>query len=969
MSSASDAENLDLDLRAGQHKMELGRSPRDEPLSVNKYNSRYKKAQAQKFSEHTPETEAPYADALPTEAGANPVSHDTAVPVAPVTFDDADPMHEVFSDMWPKLKTPLSNVKAKTQAVLPSSENSADDNSPSQAREPRGTQERQHQLQHNRTSIASSTSVRHKPDYTGGTTYTQAEGSPTPAKQVGRDFIADTLKASALGNDPPSKLTHDIAPPAGLEPPTVVELSYVDSVYDAPSDSGKDTANSNTGSDIPKDERPTSESSNAEHDRPANESGSDSTPKADKNLEKALNKAQHKAERSAEKLQRAQDNLPKKLKLHIDKEFDPEKGKMKPRLRFEEEVKTQSEHVKGPLLTRPIKTAANIAIGYAHTKVFQVQEENVGVKAAHKGELLAEGGLRYAYHRYKTAPYRKVEKLKAKTAKLNINAAYRKALRDNPELASSPLSRMLQKRRIKREYAAAAREAGRGGNLITRGAMKLKDAAVKIVTKSAATLASPKVLFTVGSLALVAILLFGLVSACSGMASGLGQSIAAMSYLAEAEDIDDAALYYSEMETDLLMQIANIEADWPGFDEYRLAVDLIGHDPFVLIAYLTAVHHDFTFEGIQAVLREIFAEQYNLTIAPEVEIRTRTETRTGSFIDGAGNVQTYTYTVEVDYEWHVLNVTLTSRSLSQVINSRMTSEQRQHHALLMRSRGLRQIVASPFDFNWQPFISSHYGWRVHPINGGKDRHLGVDIAVSTGTPILAAHGGTVTFVGNMGGYGLVVFINDGNGLETRYAHCNTVLVNVGQTVEAGDVIATVGSTGDSTGPHLHFEIIRNGRHLNPLFFAHTNSVPFADSGEPVFGDPGAPMGDGSFEAVFAEATRLMGAPYVFGASGPNAFDCSGFVYWVLTRSGAASVGRTSSQGFYNMSRPVHPSEAQPGDLVFFHSTFSSPNFITHVGIYLGNGQMFHTGSNPNGVEIVNINTPRWQSHLHGWGRL
>ena len=153
----------------------------------------------------------------------------------------------------------------------------------------------------------------------------------------------------------------------------------------------------------------------------------------------------------------------------------------------------------------------------------------------------------------------------------------------------------------------------------------------------------------------------------------------------------------------------------------------------------------------------------------------------------------------------------------------MGYEQQQHHFLLMQSRGLRQIVLSPFDFYWMPFVSSHYGWRIHPITDNKQLHRGIDIGLPTGTPILAATGGTVTFAGDMGGFGLVVFIDDGDGIVTVYAHCDTLLVSTGQTVEAGDVIATVGSTGDSTGPHLHFEIIKNGRHMNPAFFAFSST--------------------------------------------------------------------------------------------------------------------------------------------------
>ena len=138
-----------------------------------------------------------------------------------------------------------------------------------------------------------------------------------------------------------------------------------------------------------------------------------------------------------------------------------------------------------------------------------------------------------------------------------------------------------------------------------------------------------------------------------------------------------------------------------------------------------------------------------------------------------------------------------------------------------QSRGNRQHVGSPFAFNWLPFVSSHYGWRIHPISGNREFHTGVDIALPTGTEILAAHDGTVTFAGVQGGFGNLVIIYH-NGIETRYAHCDTILVSVGQWVYAGDVIATVGSTGMSTGPHLHFEVFILGRRLNPVFFAMTD---------------------------------------------------------------------------------------------------------------------------------------------------
>jgi len=113
-------------------------------------------------------------------------------------------------------------------------------------------------------------------------------------------------------------------------------------------------------------------------------------------------------------------------------------------------------------------------------------------------------------------------------------------------------------------------------------------------------------------------------------------------------------------------------------------------------------------------------------------------------------------------------------------------------------------------------ISSPFGWRRNPFGGrGSEFHSGLDLRAPSGTAIRAAGGGTVVSAGWQGGYGLTVVIDHGHGYRTLYAHNSTNLVQVGQRVERGDIIARVGTTGRVTGAHVHFEVIRNGTQVNP----------------------------------------------------------------------------------------------------------------------------------------------------------
>lgn len=115
-------------------------------------------------------------------------------------------------------------------------------------------------------------------------------------------------------------------------------------------------------------------------------------------------------------------------------------------------------------------------------------------------------------------------------------------------------------------------------------------------------------------------------------------------------------------------------------------------------------------------------------------------------------------------------------------------------------------------------ITSGFGWRSSPLESSSELHQGLDIAVGTGTPVVATADGKVVLSGWGGGYGNLVKIDHGNGLETLYGHNDKVAVTVGQEVKKGQIISYAGSTGNSTGPHVHYEIRKNGTAVDPMAY-------------------------------------------------------------------------------------------------------------------------------------------------------
>ncbi|RUO33491.1 M23 family metallopeptidase [Aliidiomarina sanyensis] len=174
---------------------------------------------------------------------------------------------------------------------------------------------------------------------------------------------------------------------------------------------------------------------------------------------------------------------------------------------------------------------------------------------------------------------------------------------------------------------------------------------------------------------------------------------------------------------------------------------------------------------------------------------------------------------QAEVEWPVVGEHQLLADIDQVIEQ-LASRQKQLRlleSLLLNHHieGERFIAGRPIVEGW---LSSQYGVRKDPFHGNPTMHRGIDFAAPEGSPVIATGAGIVTFAGRRAGYGKLVEIDHGAGLRTRYGHMKSIDVQVGDVVTRGQTIARVGTTGRSTGPHVHYEVLENGRHVNPSSF-------------------------------------------------------------------------------------------------------------------------------------------------------
>ena len=401
--------------------------------------------------------------------------------------------------------------------------------------------------------------------------------------------------------------------------------------------------------------------------------------RADPMLEKPI----RKAEKAAAKADKAQARIPKKkVKQTV---VAPDTGKVTTKLVLEDKKKPPSK------LSHAVREApANAVTGKIHQEIRETEQDNVGVESAHKSEEALETGahlVREGYRSHKLKPYRKAAKAEQKLEKANVNALYQKSLRENPQLSSNPISRWQQKQAIKKEYAAAKR-AGQTAGSTAKTASKTGKAAKTVKEKAqqagAYVMRHKKGFGIVLALFLVVCLLMNTISSCSMLGQGIGSVVSGTTYPSKDEDMLAVEAEYAAKEADLQAEIDNIESSHPGYDEYRYDLDMIGHDPHELAAYLSAVLQGYTPQSAQAELERVFNAQYQLTLTEEVEVRYRTETRT----DSEGN----SYTVEVPYNYYILNVKLTSKPISSVVTELLTQDQLEMYQVYRSTLGNKPLI-------------------------------------------------------------------------------------------------------------------------------------------------------------------------------------------------------------------------------------------------------------------------------------
>lgn len=355
-----------------------------------------------------------------------------------------------------------------------------------------------------------------------------------------------------------------------------------------------------------------------------------------------LQQSEKKAEKAQNKLKHARKKQMRKTSLRMQRVYQEDSKTAKFRLQFETVPKTDKEIGVAKKVGAKVRDSAGNLI---HNKIRQEEQGNSGVQAVHKTEQAGEGILRlHSNLRYRRQRKQQshLNRLERRAYRATTSYQYKKYLEEHPELKKRFLNRMMQKRRIKKEYRKAYRAGRLGGNATVKAAGAVYSTSQKVLGKMGAILGKHKAaLVSIAALGMLFIFVITSFSSCSMMFTQGMANILAVSYLAEPDEIEQAELYYTELEAKLQQHINQMEANYPGKDDYRYNLASIGHDPHTLISYLTAMYGDFTFSEVKDELDRLFEAQYGVKVEETTD--TITETKTIQVGESLGIVTTSGY--------------------------------------------------------------------------------------------------------------------------------------------------------------------------------------------------------------------------------------------------------------------------------------------------------------------------------------
>ncbi|RKJ22315.1 hydrolase [bacterium D16-50] len=667
---------------------------------------------------------------------------------------------------------------------------------------------------------------------------------------------------------------------------------------------------------------------------------SDSGSRADDSGQKSTRYRETSGD-AGETLDSVREGIRKKQKRE---QINKEQKKQSSRLSFGDD-ESGMVHGAGMGIGKKAASAASHSMSaYAHGRVHEAEQENSAVEGAHRAEVMAEHSLRYAMRSSHRMAQRKLFRWRESPAEEGVKSRLQfEASQETAESAGKQLAeigqteknimkRFWQKQRIKKSYQAAKR----GEKTTAEAAKATQTVFDKIKSTAASVLKKNKGIWGAAAvLGLLFLMLSAGLSSCSAMIEGASSSIIGSTYPSTDEDIHETENAYAALEAALNRQINNMESTHPGYDEYWYQVDEISHNPYHLISYFTAKYGEFTYSQVADEVEEIFREQYSLYV-DEVN-DTVTETKTVRVGESLGQVVTSGY----------CNCSICCGAWAGGATA--------SGAYPTANHTIAVDAANPFVPMGTKVVMNGVEYVVEDT--GAFARYGVQFDVYYDSHSAASAHGHKTWE---------AFIADDNGSQEVEVTTTEVINRLEVTLTNHNLDTVLRSRMDENEEKRYD--LYNGTYGNRNYLFDVGSLP-GGGGADGYGYeiPSEALSDEKFAKMIHEAEKYLGRPYVWGGASPSTgFDCSGFVSWVINNCGNGwTVGRQTAEGLRGCCAHVPPSQAKPGDLVFFQNTYPTSG-ASHVGIYVGNNMMIHCGDP---IQYTNISSPYWQQHLLGFGRL